>query len=155
MGFDTPQGSRGAQLPPADQMRQMNEGVIADIRGGGSGPTGMNALVLITVGRKTGQERETPVAYFPLEDGNYAIIASAAGAAKHPVWYLNLGAHPDRVRVVVAGSEFPVTAEEVTGSERDRIWQQVITAAPGFAQYEEATDRTIPVIRLRRGAGDA
>ena len=149
MSFDTPEGTRGAQLPPAEQMRRMNEGVIADIRAGGSGPQGMSALVLITIGHKSGQERPTPVAYFPLADGSYAVIASAAGAARHPVWYRNLATAPDRVRVVIAGKEFPVTAEELSGDERDRVWAQITAASPGFAQYEELTDRTIPVIRLR------
>jgi deazaflavin-dependent oxidoreductase (nitroreductase family) len=148
MSFNTPQGTRGAQMPPAEQMRKMNEGVIADIRAGGSGPEGMRALVLTTIGRKSGQERSTPVAYFPQEDGSYAIVASAAGAAKHPVWYLNMAAHPDRVRVVIAGEEIPVQAQELTGDERDRVWGRITADAPGFAQYEEATDRLIPVIRL-------
>ncbi|WP_433701184.1 nitroreductase/quinone reductase family protein [Nocardiopsis sp. CA-288880] len=148
MSFDTPEGTRGTQLPPAEQMRRMNEDVIADIRAGGSGPDGMNALVLVTVGHKSGQERQTPVAYFPLDGDSYAIVASAAGAARHPVWYRNLATAPDRVRVVVAGEELAVTAEELTGGERDRVWAKITAAAPGFAEYERATDRTIPVIRL-------
>ncbi|MBQ1079811.1 MULTISPECIES: nitroreductase/quinone reductase family protein [unclassified Nocardiopsis] len=149
MSFDTPNGTRGVQMPPAEQMRQMNAGVIADIRAGGSGPEGMNALVLTTIGRRSGEERHTPVAYFPLGDGSYVIVASAAGSAKQPLWYRNLAAAPDRVRVVVAGAEFPVTAEELAGDERDRTWNQITTVSPAFAQYEQDTDRTIPVIRLR------
>lgn len=148
MSFTTPNGTRGVELPPAEQMRPMNDRMIANVRNGGSGMPGMSTLVLITVGKKTGQERETPVAYFAQPDGSYVVIASAAGAAKHPAWYFNLGAHPDQARIVVAGRELAVTAEELHGETRDALWQQITASSPGFAQYERSTDRTIPVIRL-------
>ncbi len=150
MSFNTPNGTRGVQLPPAAQMRPMNERAVADIRAGGNGPfPGMNALVLITTGKKSGQLRETPVAYFQLEDGSYLIVASAAGAAKHPAWYFNLGAQPNHeARIVVAGREMAVRAEELLGADRDALWQQITAQSQGFAQYEQMTDRTIPLIRL-------
>ncbi|GAB3451963.1 nitroreductase family deazaflavin-dependent oxidoreductase [Streptomonospora sediminis] len=148
MSFDTPEGTRGAQPPTADQMRATNERIMADLRAGGSGTDTINALVLITIGRKSGRERQSPVAYFRLQDGSYAIAASAYGVAKHPLWYYNLADAPDRVRVEVAGEEFAVTAQELTGAERDRVWAQITAEAPEFTAYEKATDRTIPVIRL-------
>jgi deazaflavin-dependent oxidoreductase (nitroreductase family) len=149
MSFTTPNGTYGAQLPSAAQMRVMNERNTAALRQGRT-VMGMRALVLITTGKKSGLRRENPVAYFPLADGSWLIIASAAGAAKHPDWYFNLAAHPDQAQIVLDGDEFPVDAEELHGDEREAYWRQITAASPGFAQYETLTDRVIPVIRLTR-----
>ena len=149
MSFTTPNGTYGAPQPSAEQMHSLNQANIATLRQGQT-VMDMRALVLITTGRKSGQRRESPVAYFPLPDGSWLIVASAAGAAKHPAWYFNLAAHPDQVRIVLDGKEFGVAAEELHGAERDAHWRQIAAESPGFAQYERATDRVIPVIRLTR-----
>ena len=75
-------------------------------------------------------------------------MASAAGAAGNPAWYYNIAAHPDRVRVEVDGRTIEVTAEQLHGAERDQAWQQITSAAPRFASYQDKTDRELPVIRL-------
>jgi len=80
---------------------------------------GMNALVLTTIGRKSGVERQTPVGRFPGQDGSWLIVASAAGAAGHPAWYYNLAAHPDQVWIEMACRKVAVTAEQLHGAERD------------------------------------
>ncbi|PUB27663.1 deazaflavin-dependent oxidoreductase (nitroreductase family) [Promicromonospora sp. AC04] len=150
MSFNTPNGTYGAQMPVSTaQMRAMNERNIAAIRAGQSA-MGMQALVLITIGKKSGQVRENPVAYFPVSNDSWLVVASAAGAAKHPAWYFNLAAQPDKARVVLAGEEFDVDAEELHGQEREHVWRQIASASAGFAQYETLTDRVIPVIRLTR-----
>lgn len=149
MSFTTPNGTYGAEQPSVEQMHALNERNAAALRQGQT-VMGMHALVLITVGRKSGLRRENPVAYFPLPDGGWLIIASAAGAAKNPDWYFNLAAHPERARVVLDGEEFPVEAEELHGNEREGHWHQIAAASPGFARYETLTDRLIPVIRLTR-----
>jgi deazaflavin-dependent oxidoreductase (nitroreductase family) len=109
---------------------------------------GFNALVLTTVGHRSGARRETPVGWFPGKDGSWLIVASANGAARNPAWYYNLAAHPDRVQIETAGRKVDVTAEELHGSERDEAWQQIIAAVPRFAAYQTKTDRELPVIRL-------
>jgi len=109
---------------------------------------GMNALVLRTVGRKTGAERTTPVGWFPGPDGGWLIVASAGGSAGNPAWYYNIAAHPDKVQIEVDGRTVPVTAEQLHGTERAQAWQQITTAAPRFAKYQQKTDRELPVIRL-------
>ncbi|MGH3201178.1 MAG: nitroreductase/quinone reductase family protein, partial [Streptosporangiaceae bacterium] len=106
------------------------------------------ALVLTTVGRKSGAERSVPVGWFPGPDGSRLIVASAAGATGNPAWYYNLAAHPDQVQIEVEGQNVPVTAEQLHGTERAQAWQQIVTAVPRFAKYQQKTDRDLPIIRL-------
>lgn len=150
MAFNTPNGTRGARQPRAGRlMRWFNGWNMKRIRRKGGKVMGMDALVLTTVGRKSGAERSTPVAYFP--DGNDAwlIVASANGAANNPAWYHNIAAHPDRVRVELAGRRVSVRAEQLHGLAREEAWRRIKTELPRFAKYEEKTDREIPVIRLQ------
>ena len=121
------------------------------------GSRGGDILVLVTIGKRTGIERMTPVRWFPdaVRGGGDArlIVASASGAARNPAWY-NIAAHPDRVRVEFAGQRIEVTPEQLHGAERDEAWRRITTRARGFARYEKTTDRQIPVIRLTpRSAG--
>jgi deazaflavin-dependent oxidoreductase (nitroreductase family) len=123
------------------------------IRKGRARFLGFNALVLTTIGHKTGIERTTPVGWFPGPDGSWLIVASAAGAKGNPAWYYNLAAHPDRVQIEVDGRKVAVTAEQLHGPEREQAWQQIITASPRFAQYQVKTDRELPIIRLTPRSG--
>lgn len=149
MTFDTPNGTTGARQPKAGPvMRWLNRFAEKRIRKGGTAFGGMNALVLITVGRKSGIERRTPVGWFPGEDGSWLIVASAAGAPKNPAWYHNVAADPDKIRIELAGKTHDVTAEQLHGEQRDRVWKQIETAAPRFADYQRKTDRQLPIIRL-------
>jgi deazaflavin-dependent oxidoreductase (nitroreductase family) len=109
---------------------------------------GFNALVLTTVGRKSGLPRTNPVGWFPGLDGSWLIVASAAGAARNPAWYYNIAAHPDQVQIEVQGRKVAVVADQLHGPERETAWQQIITAAPRFAQYQRKTDRELPIIHL-------
>jgi deazaflavin-dependent oxidoreductase (nitroreductase family) len=147
MGFDTHNGTRGARQPKGPLMRLMNRVMSKRIRKGRSA-MGINVLVLVTVGRKSGVERETPVGWFPGPDGSWLIVASAAGAAGNPAWYYNLAANPDQVRVEMGGRSVPVNAEQLAGPERAEAWKQITTTAPRFAQYQTKTDRELPIIRL-------
>jgi deazaflavin-dependent oxidoreductase (nitroreductase family) len=108
----------------------------------------VSPLVLTTIGRKSGLERQTPVGWSPGQDDSWLIVASAAGAARNPAWYHNLATHPDQVWIELLGRKVAVTAEQLHGAERDQAWRQITTAAPRFAAYQEATDRELPIIRL-------
>lgn len=108
----------------------------------------MPALVLTTIGRKTGELRRTPLAYIPDGEGNWLIIAAYAGAVNNPAWYHNIAAHPDRVSVELNGRIHDVTAVELHGPQRERAWQQIVAANDRFAKYQQKTDRQLPVIRL-------
>jgi deazaflavin-dependent oxidoreductase (nitroreductase family) len=109
---------------------------------------GANMILVHNFGAKSGTERVSPMVYFP--DGDrYLIIASAAGAPKNPDWYHNLKAHPE-VTVEVGTETVPVVVEELPPAERDEKWAQITAVAPGFAEYQEKTSRTIPVLALTR-----
>lgn len=153
MTFDTQGGTRGARQPRAGaMMRFVNNMAAGRIRRSGR-MMGFNALILTTVGAKSGAERTNPVGWFPGADDSWLIVASANGAARNPAWYHNIAAHPDKVRIEVKGQAIPVTAEQLHGAERDQAWQQITTSAPRFGQYQAKTDRMIPVIRLVRQSG--
>jgi deazaflavin-dependent oxidoreductase (nitroreductase family) len=157
MSFDTTAGTRGARQPAGFLFRWGNKVMASRIRRkGGAKFLGFNALVLTTVGRKSGVERTTPVGWFPGPDGSWLIVASAAGAAGNPAWYYNIAAHPDQVQIDVEGRKVAVTAQQLHGTERAEAWQQIITAAPRFAQYQVKTDRELPIIHLvPRSGGEA
>lgn len=145
MTFPTRTGTRGARQPAGRLLSLMNRLMMRRIR---KGTGSMQALVLTTVGRRSGTERQTPVNYFQDDGDSWLIVASAAGAAGNPAWYYNLAAHPDRVRIEVAGRTVPVTAEQLAGPERDAAWQLITAESARFAQYQRKTDRQLPVIRL-------
>jgi deazaflavin-dependent oxidoreductase (nitroreductase family) len=147
--FDTPNGTKGARQPTAGRlMRWLNKFASKRIRKSGRFMGDMNALVLTTVGRKSGVERSTPVGWFPGDDGSWLIVASAAGAPKNPAWYYNIAAHPDKVRIELAGRTVDVVAEQLHGAAREQAWRQITSAASRFADYQEKTDRELPIIRL-------
>ncbi|ACQ82392.1 conserved hypothetical protein [Beutenbergia cavernae DSM 12333] len=150
MSFSHTTGTRGARQPGGRLVAWVNRRTVKKIRTKGGKVMGMNALVLTTIGRKSGQERATPVGWFPGPDGTWIIVASAAGAASNPAWYLNLAAHPDEVTIELDGQKIPVSAQELHGDERDAAWAQITAAAPNFAKYEVRTDRVLPVLRLTR-----
>jgi deazaflavin-dependent oxidoreductase (nitroreductase family) len=151
MTFDTRRGTRGNRQPKGRLMRWGNTLMTRRMRRRAGGKMmGFNALILTTIGRRSGIERTNPVGWFPGPDGSWLIVASANGAVDNPAWYYNLAAHPDRVRIEVDGHTVEVTAEQLHGAEREQAWQQITTAAPRFGQYQHKTDRELPVIRLTR-----
>ena len=132
-------------------MSDWNQKIIDEFHANGGRVGGMfegaSMILIHHVGAKSGGGRVTPLVSFPEDGGRMVIIASAAGAPKHPAWYYNLTANP-KIDVEVGTETFPVIAEEIAGDERDAIWQRVITERPGFADYQRKTSRTIPLLRL-------
>lgn len=115
---------------------------------------GASVLALTTIGAKTGLERTSPVGFGPDGDG-WLITASAAGAAKHPAWYYNLAAHPDRAVIEIAGERIPVTARQLDPEEADEKFAWILEVSSPMARrtllrYRRSTDRRIPIIRLTR-----
>ena len=109
---------------------------------------GAPLLLLHTTGARSGRERVNPMMYLPEGDRLY-VFASKAGAPTHPDWYHNVVADPD-VTVEFGAERFEALASVLTGSERDRVYAAHAELNPGFAEYQAATDRVIPVIALDR-----
>ena len=133
---------------PAD----FNDQVIEEFRtnGGKAGGMfeGMSLLLLHNVGAKSGERYVTPLVYMP--DGErWVIFASKGGAPNNPGWYWNLKAGPE-VSIEVGTDTVEVLATEATGEERDRLFDRQKSEAPQFAEYEQKTERTIPVVVLSR-----
>jgi deazaflavin-dependent oxidoreductase (nitroreductase family) len=132
-------------------MDDWNKKVIDEFRaneGRVGGPFEGKAVVLVHhKGRRSGTERVNPVMYLKV-DGGWAVFGSKAGAPVHPDWYLNLIAEP-RTTIEIGTESFEVVAREVTGEERNELWEQQKANEPGFAEYEtKAGDRVIPVVVL-------
>lgn len=132
-------------------MSDWNTQIIEEFRaneGRVGGPfEGRPLLLLHHRGARTGTERVNPLAFVEV-DGGYAVLASKGGAPTNPDWYHNLLAHPD-VEIEIGAETKPVRARLTEAEERDRIWRQVIEERPAFAEYQEKTDRTIPVFVLQ------
>ncbi len=106
--------------------------------------TGMPIIVVTTRGAASGKVRKSPV--MRVEHGGvYALVASKGGAPENPAWYHNLVAHPDEVTIQDGPEPFAVTVREVTGDEKAQWWERGVAAYPPYAEYQEKTDRPIPV----------
>lgn len=89
--------------------RTMNARTNRKIRRGRGRFMGMDVLILNTVGRQSGLQRETPLAWFADGENAWLIVASGGGS-QHPDWYVNLMAHPDRASIELPGGDsLPVT----------------------------------------------
>lgn len=130
--------------------RTMNARTNRKIRRGRGHFMGMDVLILNTVGRQSGLQRETPLAWFADGEGARLIVASGGGS-QHPDWYVNLMANPDRALIELPGGDtLPVTPHRLDGSDREQAWQRIAAAQPRYAKYQSRSDREYPVIRLTR-----
>jgi deazaflavin-dependent oxidoreductase (nitroreductase family) len=129
-----------------------NQPIIEEFRANGGkvgGPfEGGDLLLLTTTGAKSGAEHTVPLGY--VRDGDLLlVVGSAAGAPRHPAWYHNLLAHP-MVRVEIGTEVFEAIAVPAEGARRERLFEHVVRAAPGYADYQTRTTRTLPVVALER-----
>jgi deazaflavin-dependent oxidoreductase (nitroreductase family) len=120
--------------------------VFRRTKGGIARPWKVDALLLTTRGRRSGQGRTVVLQVFP--DGHAMIVAATNdGGTAHPGWYFNLKAEP-LARVEVAGRRIPVRAEEVPVDEAAAWWERILDRAPSYERYARATNRQIPILRL-------
>lgn len=110
------------------------------------GPGKLPCLLLTTTGRKSGKKRTLPLLYGK-DDGDFVIIASKGGAPNHPAWYLNLRDNP-QVEVQVAADSFRARAETIEGERRQKLWDLMVEIWPDYKNYQQKTDRQIPVVVL-------
>ena len=136
----------------SDTAKDFNETIIEEFRTNGGKVGGMfegrDLLLLHTTGAKSGRPRVNPLAY--RRDGDRLVVfGSKGGADTHPDWYYNVRAHPE-ASVEVGAERFDVVARIAEGAEHDRIWRAQKSDTPAFAEYEQKTDRVIPVVVLEQ-----
>jgi deazaflavin-dependent oxidoreductase (nitroreductase family) len=107
---------------------------------------GTTILLLTTRGRRSGEQRTTPLIH--RTDGNrYVIVASKGGAPEHPSWFENLQAEPN-AEIEVKSESIGVTASVAQEEERARLWSLMSKVWPAYEDYQVKTDREIPVVVL-------
>jgi deazaflavin-dependent oxidoreductase (nitroreductase family) len=142
------------EASPTQWVREQVE--LYERSGGTEGTTlmdaGMPVVLLTTRGARSGKIRRTPLMRVE-HDGVYAVIASMGGAPKHPVWYYNVNADP-QVDLQDGPVRQDMVAREVTGEEKSVWWERAVAAYPPYAEYQEKTDREIPVFVLEPADGN-
>jgi deazaflavin-dependent oxidoreductase (nitroreductase family) len=109
---------------------------------------GTDTLLLTTRGRKSGELRRTALIY-GTDGDRFLVVASYGGRPHHPAWYLNIEADP-KVTVQVKDETFEATARTATPEERERYWARMADIWPAYDEYQEKTDREIPIVVIER-----
>jgi deazaflavin-dependent oxidoreductase (nitroreductase family) len=109
---------------------------------------GTTILLLTTAGRVSGEEHTTPLIY-RTDDERWVVVASKGGARDHPDWYKNVEARADAT-IQVKRERVPVRAHTARGDERARLWRLMTEVWPAYDEYQDRTDREIPVVVLER-----
>lgn len=150
MSFDPPAGTRGARVPRSSGpvSKWMGRRMHNQHRRKGYKFMGMDVLFLTTIGRKTGERRETALSWFADGQDAWIIVASVGGGESNPAWYYNIAAHPDQVSIELPQRRLRVTPEQLEGTRRQEAWKRIVQTQPRYAKYQEKTDRLLPVIRL-------
>ena len=123
----------------------INTFLLRASRGRIGGRLGTQTILLLeTTGRKSGQPRVIPIAYF-FHEGVYLIVASNWGKDKNADWYLNLQKQP-RATLTVNGKIIPVEARDAQEEEYNRLWKFVTAQHPPYLHYQQMTKRHIPIV---------
>jgi deazaflavin-dependent oxidoreductase (nitroreductase family) len=110
---------------------------------------GIPIVVFTTRGARTGKLRKNPLMRVE-HDGAYAMVASQGGAPTHPNWYYNVKKYPDQVTVQDGPEPWDGVAREVIGQERAEWWKRAVAVYPDYEDYQQRTDREIPVFVVER-----
>lgn len=103
-------------------------------------------VVIVTMrGAGSGNIRKIPLIRVE-HSGRYALVASMGGAPRHPGWYFNLVSRPDEVTLQDGPVPVAMTVREVDGQKRSTWWDRAVAAFPPYAEYQQRTERTIPVL---------
>jgi deazaflavin-dependent oxidoreductase (nitroreductase family) len=111
---------------------------------------GLDALGLLTTGRRSGQQRLSVLLYLPDGDRK-VVVASNAGDDRPPAWLLNLRAKP-RAEILIKGKRSHVTVREADPDEFDRLWPQFVAKYRDYELYRQNTKRRIPLVILEQGS---
>jgi deazaflavin-dependent oxidoreductase (nitroreductase family) len=135
-----------AELSPTEWVREQTERILEQGTTDGVEVLDRPIVLFTTTGAKSGKKRYVPLMRVE-ENGRYAMVASKGGDPAHPSWYHNVVAHP-QVTVQDGDKVAELTAREVDGAEREHWWKLAVQAYPPYAEYQEKTDRLIPVFVL-------
>ena len=115
---------------------------------------GRPLLRLTTTGARTGKTRRTILGWFndDADPNSWLVVASAAGAARHPAWAYNLSRNPESALVDLGDGPVTVDVGLLGGHERESVWRRIVAESPGYGRYEGRTDREIPIFRLTRSS---
>ena len=142
----TPAGTRGKNFPGGAAVplaMRVASGLYRLLGGRGMGPT----AIVTTVGARTGQKRDVQLTAFP-EGKGWMVVGSKGGSAKHPAWYINMARNPDQVWIQAGRRRVRVEPDALKGPDRAKAWKRIVSEASNFGDYQQHTDREIPVIRL-------
>lgn len=106
-------------------------------------------VLLMTKGRRSGEQRTTPLIYAPHGDDAYTVVASKGGSDEPPAWYLNLSEEPE-VEVQVKGDVFKARGRTASAEEQPEMWRTMAAEWPAYDEYQKRTERQIPVVVLER-----
>ena len=140
------------EYEPSPQKWVRDQVELYERTGGREGNTLPNrtepVVVFTTRGAKSGKVRKNPL--MRVEHGGvYAMVASQGGAPKHPTWYFNLVAHP-HIELQDGPAPQDMTVRPLEGEEKAEWWERAVAAYPPYAEYQEKTDRVIPVFLVER-----
>src|SRR5262245_17918554 len=142
-----PSGTHGTRMPTG-ALARFGSRMMAGLYRMTGGRSGSDALLITTVGARSGEERVASVRRFDEGEGQWPVVGSAGGSAKNPAWVHNLAAHPESVWVEVGKEKSKVRPEILAGEERAAAWTRIVAEAPQFGSYLDKTDREMPVVRL-------
>ena len=133
-------------MPSDEEFLAYNQGVIREFRAnhGVVSQPPFPILLLTTTGARTGRSATVPLGFAVDNNGRVFVIASKAGAPRHPAWFHNVRANPS-VTVELGDRSFQAQAVVTEGDERDRLYGMI---SDGASEYEKNTSRVFPVIVL-------
>jgi len=108
---------------------------------------GMPVLELVTTGRRTGKRRTTMLTSPVQEGATVVVVASYGGDDRHPTWFLNLRDDPN-VEITMNARTRPMRARIASSEERAELWPRVVDVYRGYGQYQQRTEREIPLVIL-------
>lgn len=142
------------ETPPPDEIVAISHGHVDAMESSDDDliwkPAGMDHVVLRTVGRKSGNEHKVALPTWRDPDGDRIVVASFAGATKHPSWFINLrdtAANPE-VLCRVQDGQFWSTPDVLDGDDYETTWALLVADRAWYADYQAKTERRIPLVRL-------
>lgn len=133
-----------AELSPTEWVRDQTDQILRTGTTDGVTVYDRPVVLFTVIGAQSGKERLVPLMRVE-HQGSYAMIASKGGAPEHPAWYANVRANPV-VTLQDGTAVAKYTVREVDGAEREEWWARAVEAYPPYAEYQQKTDRLIPVL---------